>query len=77
MLIGRLPSSHVEDMIDDPFGPLWRDADLQREIQARLERSFPASEGTVADTKEVIDNTEERLARYLRVDGKARAVLRA
>jgi hypothetical protein len=70
LLLGIVPSSQIERMIDDPFGPLWLESEVSKKLRVRLWRSFKTFEETVMDMKEAIEEMGRRLD--LGPDGKVR-----
>ncbi|OCL04530.1 hypothetical protein AOQ84DRAFT_380493 [Glonium stellatum] len=61
LLVGLVPSSRVEKMIDNPFGPLWQDTEISEKLRVRLWSSFKAFEATVIDMKEAIKEIKQKL----------------
>ncbi|KAF4470143.1 hypothetical protein FALBO_2942 [Fusarium albosuccineum] len=61
LLVGIAPSHRIEAMIDDPFGELWREAQLLGRLRLRLWRSFKNFEDTVHDMREAVQEMMEKL----------------
>ncbi|KAK5662143.1 hypothetical protein OQA88_8048 [Cercophora sp. LCS_1] len=55
LLVGLVPHSKIEDLIDDPLGDLWRQEDVERKIRARLWKSHSVFEETITEIKSAID----------------------
>lgn len=68
LLIGLVPSSQIEHMVDDPFGRLWRQDSVQDAIKARLWRSYELFHSIVKDMEAAIKDIMRRLD--LQPDGK-------
>ncbi|KAK3303044.1 uncharacterized protein B0T15DRAFT_568749 [Chaetomium strumarium] len=51
LLVGIVPPSDIEAMIDDPLGGLWRQDAVQKRIQFRLWKSYDVFEATISDIK--------------------------
>jgi len=61
LLVGIAPQSQIEEMINDPFGPLWQDADISSRVRRRLWRSSKVFEETVNDMKDAIEKMKSKL----------------
>lgn len=61
LLVGIVPSSKIEAMIDDPFGAQWHEGEMSRKLRVRLWRSFKLFEETVQDMEEAIKELMKRL----------------
>ncbi|KAI3322271.1 hypothetical protein HD806DRAFT_501542 [Xylariaceae sp. AK1471] len=70
LIIGLVPSWRIEAMIEDPFGEVWRDEEIQKKIRCRLWRSFIVFEETVKDVHAAIQEMVSRLG--LQPDGKVK-----
>jgi hypothetical protein len=55
LLVGIVPPSDIEAMIEKPFGDLWRQDDIQKKIQFRLWTSSKLFEDTINDIKIAVD----------------------
>ena len=55
LLVGAVPASEIEAMIDEPRGALWRRETVQAKIQARLWKSYPVFQDTVISILEAIE----------------------
>lgn len=67
LLVGLAPPSRIEAMLDEPFGPMWCEPDLQKDIQLRLWRSHGVFETTISDVYAAIQEIYVKLG--LRPDG--------
>ncbi|KAK3946400.1 hypothetical protein QBC46DRAFT_5330 [Diplogelasinospora grovesii] len=70
LLIGLVPFSKIDELIEDPFGETWRDEAIQKRIRVRLWESFTAFENTVKDVYAAIQEMISRLG--LQPDGKVK-----
>ncbi|RYP18300.1 hypothetical protein DL765_004020 [Monosporascus sp. GIB2] len=61
LLVGLVPPSKIEDMINDPLADLWRQESVQRKIQARLWKSYDIFEDTIVDIKAAIVKMKAKL----------------
>jgi hypothetical protein len=61
LLVGIAPTTQIEEMIDDPFGPLWQDREIFGKVRLRLWRSFKIFEETIKDMNEVVEEIKEKL----------------
>ncbi|OBR06237.1 hypothetical protein CH63R_10357 [Colletotrichum higginsianum IMI 349063] len=60
LLIGIVPSNHIERMIAEPFGPAWHLEDVQRKIQTRLWTSSGVFEEILGDLDAAIQDMMRR-----------------
>lgn len=51
----------IEEMIQNPFGPLWNDRSIQDRVQKRLWKSEKVFRNNVEGIKEAVDELKERL----------------
>ena len=72
LLVNIVPETNIEDMINDPFGPLWKDETTARKIHERLWRSAKVFKDNVLDMNEAVEEIKEKLS--LGPDGKVSAV---
>lgn len=68
LLVGLAPPWQIEAMIENPYGELWREKEMQKKIRVRLWRSFTVFEDTVKDVHAAIEEMVLRLG--LQPDGK-------
>lgn len=68
LLVGIAPQTRIEEMIDDPFGDLWKKEEILSNLRLRLWRSFKIFDERVRDMKEAIE--EMRLKLNISPDGK-------
>lgn len=61
LLDGVVRPSQIDSMVGDPYGPLWLEESIQKEIRVRLWRDWDAFERTLKDIQESIKEIEERL----------------
>ncbi|KAH6960033.1 hypothetical protein BKA56DRAFT_624055 [Ilyonectria sp. MPI-CAGE-AT-0026] len=61
LLVGIAPQTCIEEMIDDPFGELWREEEIFNKLRLRLWRSFKIFYETVRDMREAIEEMMEKL----------------
>ncbi|KAH9900378.1 hypothetical protein F4778DRAFT_138768 [Xylariomycetidae sp. FL2044] len=62
ILVGSVvPSNQVEDMMADPFGKLWQDDAIQKQLRLKLHSSLPIFEKNVEQMKSIIDILNEEL----------------
>ncbi|KFA54858.1 hypothetical protein S40293_10133 [Stachybotrys chartarum IBT 40293] len=61
LLIGIASQPHIESMIENPFGPLWKEEEYSQKLQLRLWRSFGVFESTVLDMREAINDMRTKL----------------
>ncbi|TDZ68005.1 hypothetical protein CTRI78_v002463 [Colletotrichum trifolii] len=61
LLVGLVPSSQIESMVEQPFGTSWQEDNIQSKIRARLWRSFNVFEKTVEDMREAIREMMQKL----------------
>ena len=71
LLKGIVPDSKLDEMIDDPFGPDWKQYDDQ--IRLRLWRSHDTFQERLAEMHEASVKLREMLA--IQDDGKVRELL--
>ncbi|CAK7229613.1 hypothetical protein SBRCBS47491_007309 [Sporothrix bragantina] len=69
LLVGLAAPSQIEAMLDEPFGPLWREPRLQTAIQMRLWRSHGVFQTTISDVYAAIKEMFHKLG--LRPDAPA------
>ncbi|KAL0941198.1 uncharacterized protein CTRU02_203961 [Colletotrichum truncatum] len=79
LLIGLVPSSQIDFMVNNPFDPAWNEDPIQEKFKSRLWRSFCVFEEIFKDMEEAIQKMMKRLD--LQPDGtikwkKASSVLR-
>ncbi|KAM3498095.1 hypothetical protein MY10362_008573 [Beauveria mimosiformis] len=60
-LVGIAPPTSIEEMIDNPFGELWREGEILEKLRLRLWRSFKIFDETVRDMREAIEEMMEKL----------------
>jgi len=61
LLEGLVPLSRIDEMVENPFGDLWSDEEIQKKIRARLWRSWGVFEQTAIDMNAAIEEMMERL----------------
>lgn len=61
LLVGIVPESHIEAMIKDPQGNLWREEKTQKKIRSRLWEGYELFEDTIVDIKKAVDEMKERI----------------
>ncbi|KAH7323009.1 hypothetical protein B0I35DRAFT_350567 [Stachybotrys elegans] len=61
LLNGVAPPSAIEDAIEDPFGPIWKDEHIYRKIRARLWKGVDNFETTLGDIKEALEELKKRV----------------
>lgn len=61
LLLGLVSPSHIELMIETPFGIMWRHEAVRRKMRARLSNSFDVFESTVEDMRSAISEMMRRL----------------
>lgn len=61
LLVGIAPQTCIEEMIDDPFGELWRENEVFNKLRLRLWRSFKVFDETVRDMREAIQEMMDKL----------------
>ncbi|KAK8015819.1 hypothetical protein PG991_008707 [Apiospora marii] len=62
LLTGIVVDTDIENMIREPFGPLWQDEEINRRIHLRLWKSYTSFEGTVKDMVEALDQLNTKLS---------------
>ena len=69
LLLSPIAEAHkVGEMIEAPNGNLWRDPQMQKKLEDRLQESYEAYHETVVHMEELM----KRLARDLKIDGNER-----
>jgi len=61
LLWGIAHPTQIEDMIIDPFGPLWKSKDIYNKIRQRLQRSLKVFERTVEEIREITEELKQKL----------------
>ncbi|KAI8681050.1 hypothetical protein NCS55_00354800 [Fusarium keratoplasticum] len=61
LLIGLVPHSRIETLINNPMGDLWREEETLRKIQFRLGKGYKMFEATMSDLKTTIDEMARRI----------------
>ncbi|KAI8674571.1 hypothetical protein NCS57_00355300 [Fusarium keratoplasticum] len=61
LLIGLVPHSRIEALINNPIGDLWREEETLRKIQFRLSKGFKMFEATMSNLKTTIDDMARRI----------------
>ncbi|KAH7126102.1 hypothetical protein EDB81DRAFT_810411 [Dactylonectria macrodidyma] len=61
LLVGIAPQTRIEEMIDDPFGDLWREEEILSKLRLRLWRSFKIFDERIRDMKEAIEELRSNL----------------
>ena len=61
LLVGLVPVSDIEAMIDDPGGKLWSQEAIERKVQARLWKSWAVFDDTIKDIRMVIDEIQREI----------------
>ncbi|KAI1317443.1 hypothetical protein F5Y16DRAFT_392755 [Xylariaceae sp. FL0255] len=54
LLSGIVPATRLEPMLQEPFGPSWRDQETSRRIEERLDHMYSAFEETVKEMNSII-----------------------
>lgn len=62
LLVGLVPPSRIEDMIDNPMGDLWTEEETLKKIHFRLGRGFGVFEDTIKDVRAAVDEMSKRMA---------------
>lgn len=61
LLTGLVAETELEEMISEPFGPLWKDKRIHGAIRTRLWNSYKIFEDTVEDMNEAIEQVGAKL----------------
>lgn len=61
LLIGLVPHSRIEALINNPMGDLWKEEETLHKIQFRLGKGFKMFEATMSDLKTMIDEMTRRI----------------
>lgn len=61
LLVNIVPETKIEDMINDPFGPLWSDEATEKKINERLWRSAKVFKDNVLDMNNAVEEMKEKL----------------
>jgi len=72
LLVGLAPPWKIEAMIEEPFGEMWKDVDIQKRIRVRLWRSSKVFDDTMKNVHGAIQEMIDRLG--LQPDGKVSAL---
>jgi len=72
LLLGLVPPSRIEAMVETPMGHLWLERDIQKKIRARLWRSWPVFETTVASMNIAIHELIIKVGKPTELAAKAR-----
>ncbi|KAK0743627.1 hypothetical protein B0T18DRAFT_415589 [Schizothecium vesticola] len=68
LLVNIVPETKIEDMINDPFGPLWKEEASAKKINERLWRSAKVFQDNVLDMNDAVEEMKKKL--NLDADGK-------
>ena len=63
LLVGLVPPSRIEAMVNDPTGPLWLETETQKKIRARLWRSWPVFQDRTRSMQLAIEELMGKLKR--------------
>ncbi|KAM0418717.1 hypothetical protein ACHAPT_012315 [Fusarium lateritium] len=76
LLIGLVPDSRIDALINNPMGDLWKEEETLAKIQFRLEKGFEVFESTTGHLKTTVDEMARRIdsQRGGMVSGLKRAV---
>jgi hypothetical protein len=77
LLVGLVPPSRIEAMVNDPMGSLWLEAETQKKIRARVWRSWPLFQDTTKSMQLAIEELMEKLKRPVGSDSIAKGLKRA
>ena len=61
LLVGLVPPSRIETMVDNPGGDLWLEKETHKKIQARLWKSWGLFKDTIEDINIAIKEMMTRL----------------
>ncbi|KAI0837385.1 hypothetical protein F5Y06DRAFT_304768 [Hypoxylon sp. FL0890] len=61
LLSGIVPATRLEEMIAEPFGPLWQDQDIKDKIELRLDRVMEPFGDTAKTMVEAVEQFKSRL----------------
>nr|CDP29154.1 Putative protein of unknown function [Podospora anserina S mat+] len=61
LLIGNAPDDQMEEMVKDPFGPLWKDPIIHSKVRGWLWKSHGVFEQNIQDLKEAVEEIQEKL----------------
>lgn len=75
LLVGVVPASEIEAMIDEPAGPLWRRDAVEARVRARLWKSYVVFQEIVVNISEAINEIQRGVNSQLD-DGHASALRR-
>jgi len=62
LLVNIVPETKIEDMINDPFGPLWGEEATAKKINERLWRSAKVFKDNVLDMKDAVEEMKRKLS---------------
>lgn len=61
LLVGLVPTSDIEAMIESPFGELWRQEIIEKKIRARLWKSPAVFKDTITDVSTAINELKREI----------------
>ncbi|KAK7960745.1 hypothetical protein PG988_011959 [Apiospora saccharicola] len=61
LLTGLVAETDIENMIREPFGPLWKDERIHGTIRRRLWKAYETFENTVEDMNEAVEELSAKL----------------
>ena len=61
LLVGLVPTSDIEAMIESPFGELWRQEVIEKKIRARLWKSPAVFKDTITDVSTAINELKREI----------------
>ncbi|KAK4203638.1 hypothetical protein QBC40DRAFT_316431 [Triangularia verruculosa] len=61
LLIGIAPEDQIEEMIREPFGPLWKDQEIHTRVRGRLWRSYGIFEQNIRDLRDSLKEIRQQL----------------
>ncbi|KAJ6445033.1 C-14 sterol reductase [Purpureocillium lavendulum] len=62
LLVGIVPPSRIELMINEPMGSCWREDETQKKVRVRLWKGFEAFEATIGDVQTAVEEMNRRIA---------------
>lgn len=61
LLLGLVPHSQIESMIDDEGGSLWREDAIQKKMKSRLWECFDVFEANIVHVREALDEINRKI----------------
>ena len=72
LISDAVPQRDIEEMLQDPFGPLWHRKETELRIRRRLGSSYRPFESTIVEVQDALESVKNKLSIHVSDQGTVR-----